>query len=86
MTPNILFYKTDKGKKKTVSHEGINKMPKNDYVMQLQARLWLINMICHEKHHNHTPGRFGVCHYKRSRLISLKFDFRAERNAPTKLS
>lgn len=61
-------------------------MHKNDYVMQLPAMLWLINMICHEKHNNQTPGKFGVCHYKRSRFISLKFDFRAERNAPAKLS
>jgi hypothetical protein len=52
--------------------------------LQLQAMLWLIHMICHEKHTNQKPGKFVVCHYKRSRLISLKFDCRAERNAPAK--
>jgi hypothetical protein len=79
--PRYYFTKTDKCTIKNCSREDIDRTKM--IVMQLQA-MWLIHMICHDKHTNQKPGKFVVCHYKRSRLISLKFDCRAERNAPAK--
>lgn len=43
-----------------------------------------VNPGCGESTSNQVTGKNIVCHYNRSLLMSLKFDFKAERNAPAK--